>query len=161
MSGTDGRRVPETVPSTHDSEFALPQPLHTTPTPTPSTSSRTDALGRGRASETKEIARLRDIHPLDALAVTVAWLRPDWNLGAIRGVLARCNGSHAELVERALILALDPDVRTPGALENAGPVRRAEPAQTYPSVHEALNPELCAHEFRVGACPVCRRAGAA
>jgi len=120
-------------------------------------SSRTDAP-RGARQAT---AALRDIHPLDALAVTIAWLRPDWNLGAIRGVLARSNGSHHELAARALRVALDPDARTPGAIENAGPIRRLEPVQTYPTVTEALNPELCAHEFRIGACPTCRRGGLA
>lgn len=129
-------------------------PHHTTPHhTTKNTSSRTDALGGGRHAT----AALRDIHPLDALAVTVALLRPDWNVAAVRGVLARSNGSHTELAERALRVALDPDARTPGALENAGPVRRSDGAQTYPTVAEALNPVLDSHGFRVGACPECRR----
>lgn len=121
-----------------------------------STSSQTDALGRGRQST----AELRDIHPLDALAVTVAWIRPDWNITLLRAVLARCNGSHHELAERALRVALDPDARTPAAIENAGPIRRANVAQTYPGVDEALNPELDPHGFPVGACPVCRKGAA-
>lgn len=129
-------------------------PHHTTPHhTTKNTSSRTDALGGG----VQATARLRDIHPLDALAVTIAWIRPDWNIGAIRGVLARSNGSHAELAERALRVALDPGVRTPAAIENAGPIRRSDTPVTYPTVDEALNPPLCPHEFRRGACPACRK----
>lgn len=120
------------------------------------TSSQTDALGRGRQST----AALRDIHPLDALAVTVAWIRPDWNIALLRAVLARCNGSHHELAERALRVALDPDARTPAAIENAGPIRRNNVAQTYPTVDEALNPDLDPHGFPVGACPICRKGAA-
>ena len=132
-------------------------PHHTTPHhTTKNTSSRTDALGGGRQAT----AALRDIHPLDALTVAVCWLRPDWNIALLRAVLARCNGSHHELAERALRVALDPDARTPAAIENAGPIRRANVAQTYPNVDEALNPDLDAHGFPVGACPVCRKGAA-
>lgn len=119
-------------------------------------SSRTDAP-RGGIQAT---ARLRDIHPLDALAVTIAWIRPDWNLGAIRGVLARSNGSHDELAERVLRVCLDPDARTPGALENAGAIVRRETPQTYPTVAEALAANeadaLDDHGFPPGRCPFCR-----
>ena len=118
-----------------------------------STSSRTDALGGGRQAT----AAIRDIHPLDALAVTVCWLRPDWNITLTRAILARSNGSHHELAERALRVALDPDARTPAAIENAGPVRRTDTVPRLPTVDEALNPELCPHEFRRGACPACRK----
>ena len=132
-------------------------PHHTTPHhTTKNTSSRTDAPSRGRQAT----AELRDIHPLDALAVTVAWIRPDWNIALLRAVLARCNGSHHELAERALRVALNPDARTPAAIENAGPIRRVNVAQTYPTVDEALNPELDAHGFPVGACPICRKGAA-
>lgn len=132
-------------------------PHHTTPHhTTKNTSSRTDALGGGKQTT----AALRDIHPLDALAVTVAWIRPDWNITLLRAVLARCNGSHHELAERALRVALDPDARTPAAIENAGPIRRTNVAQTYPTVDEALNPDLDGHGFPVGACPVCRKGAA-
>ena len=124
------------------------------------TSSRTDAPGRGRAEEKRIIARLRDIHPLDALAVTAALLRPDWNLAAIRGILARTHGSHDELAERVLRVCLDPDARTPGALENAGAIVRRETPQTYPTVAEALAANeadaLDDHGFPPGRCPFCR-----
>lgn len=158
LPGTLPGTVPATPTGTQDSEFALPQPLPTTPTP--STSSRTDALGRGRADEKRIIARLRDIHPLDALAVTAALLRPDWNLAAIRGILARTHGSHDELAERVLRVCLDPDARTPGALENAGAIVRRETPQAYPTVAEALAANeadaLDDHGFPPGRCPFCR-----
>ena len=99
---------------------------------------------------------LREIHPLDAMAVTLAMIRPDWSPTHIRAVLARSNGSTRDLARRALTLALDPDVRTPNGIENAD-MRRYDPTPVLPTVAEALNPQLCAHEFRVGACPVCRR----
>lgn len=46
-----------------------------------------------------------------------------------------------------------------------GDARRAhdawrETVPGLPTVDEALNPELCPHEFRRGACPTCRRGGA-
>lgn len=43
----------------------------------------------------------------------------------------------------------------------AAPTRRTNTAPRLPTVDEALNPELCPHEFRRGACPTCRRGGAA
>ena len=142
--------VTQMVPGT----VTNPAPHHTTPHhTTKNTSSRTDALGGG----VQATARLRDIHPLDALAVTIAWIRPDWNIGAIRGVLARSNGSHHELAERALRVALDPGVRTPAAIENVGPIRRNDTPVTYPTVDEALNPPLCPDHGSALPCPLCRR----
>jgi len=142
MTGTVSGRVTGTVSGTQESEFALPHPLPLPHIPTPSTSS--------------VIMALRAIHPIDAMAVTLATIRPDWSPTHIRAVLARSNGSTRDLARRALTLALDPDVRTPNGIENAD-MRRYEPTPVLPTVAEALAPTLCAHEFRVGGCPMCRK----
>ena len=156
VHGTSGGRPSDISRTPRAVSAQIERETETSTTP----SSRTDALGGGQHTT----AALRDIHPLDAFAVTLAWIRGDWNLGAVRGVLARCHGSHHELAERALRVALATDAQgrflaaTPAAIENAGAIRREPAPQTYPTVAEALEPELCeAHEFRVGACPECRR----
>ena len=70
MTGTHDGRVSGTLTGTHDSEFALPQPLPTTPTP--STSSRSDAQTRGREVEQTHQARLAAITDADLLAAIEA-----------------------------------------------------------------------------------------
>jgi len=98
------------------------------------------------------------------MAVTVALLRPDWHIGAIRGVLGRTRASRIELAERVLLVALDPEQRTPLGIEN-GDLRRYKPEpMTYPTVAEALattaEENLDEHDFPHGRCPVCRRGAA-
>lgn len=116
---------------------------------------------QGGSRSNSVIMALRSIHPIDAMTVTLATLRPDWSPTRIRAVLLRSNGSNEALAKRALTLALDPDVRTPNGIENAD-MRKYDPTPVLPSVAEALTLKLCpVHEddgFRADACPKCRRA---
>ena len=96
-------------------------------TPCPSVSKAGQVRsGQVTNPHSSRIMALRDVHPLDAMAATVALIRPDWNPEAIRAVLARTHGSTHELARRALTVALDPDQRTPLGIENAD-LRRYEP----------------------------------
>jgi hypothetical protein len=91
------------------------------------------------------------------MTIAVVTIRPDWAPLAVRGVLARTKGSRTELATAALRAACDPDVRGPGAIENFDDRKWVTRAQTYPTVREALNPELCdEHGGVAGACALCR-----
>ena len=133
-------------------------PHHTTPHhTTKNTSSLSDAQTRGRAIEQATTARIRSIHPVDALTVTLIEIRPDWKPEQVHATILRDRRAWTTVVAAALECALDPDVRSPFAIENHGARSRTETVPVLPSVAEALAPQLCAHEFRVGACPFCRQ----
>ena len=104
---------------------------------------------------------LRTIHPIDGLAVALAMIRPDWSVTHVAAVLARSSGSHSEIAQRALTLALDPDVRTPNGIENAD-MRRYDRVPVLPSVSDLLaetdDRNLCGHGGVRGRCPFCRGA---
>lgn len=81
-------------------------------------SSLNDALARGRENETASTAAIRGIHPLDAMTAALGTLRPEWKPEHLRAVLARDRRPWRDVVEAALRAALNPDVRSPAAIEN-------------------------------------------
>ena len=90
------------------------------------------------------------------LALVVWSLRPEWNVQMVESALLSDDRPWRTVVLASIRGAADPDIRHPNGLRH---VNADGPHTTprLPSVHEALNPELCDHEFRVGACPMCRR----
>lgn len=68
---------------------------------------------------TEQTIRLRSIDRLDALAVALADLRPDWDPSRIRATLARTPGRWRDVVHRAFLVTLDPETRHPERIENA------------------------------------------
>jgi hypothetical protein len=82
-------------------------------------------------------AAAADIHPLDAMAVVVGWLRPDWDQRHIRTVLARMTVPWRDRALAALRAATDERIRTPWAIENLD-VRPYEPTPIPPPLHEVL-----------------------
>lgn len=119
-------------------------------------SARERAL-RPDTRNTEAKIRLREIHHLDALAIAVVAIRPDWAPDLVRAVLARTPASPRELTRHALECALDPDVRHPARIENLD--RRAyEPTPLPPSLDEWRNAERCDdHGAIEGQCALCRR----
>ena len=101
------------------------------------TSSGTDAPPRGRANEPDDIARIRQIHPLDALTATIGAIRPDWPIHGIRAALANTGGSWHDIARRALTVALDPDTRSPWRITNAD-LRPYAPTPLPPSLDEQI-----------------------
>lgn len=73
----------------------------------------TDRAGQDRRPAA---IRLSDIHPLDALAVLVAFLRPDWRAEQVRAVLRDAGRAPADLVPAAIACALDHETRHPGRI---------------------------------------------
>ena len=151
---TDSARNPQRIRTEHVPDSALNKPA-SQPASNNTTSSRTDA--HTRETEKTLTARIREIHPLDAITTLLVEIRPDWKPEHVRAVIARDRRPWRDVVAAAFDCAYDPTVRSPAAIENHG-TRSSEPTPPkYPTVHEALNPQLCPHEFRVGACPLCRR----
>lgn len=153
--------VPGTVPASHDSEFALPQPLPTTPTPAPPTSSRTDAqTARAREAEESITSRIRRIPEAAALTRLVCGIRPDWPIDDVYAWALRDERPWADVVAAGINGARDRNIRQVGGLQFAGPAAPTT-TQTYPTVHEALaDLDLCDHESVQGRCPSCRAGGA-
>ena len=155
-------RRDQSPPDVHRTSTGRPQEVPTqteteTETKYKTTSSLSDAQTRGRAIEQATTARIRSIHPVDALTVTLIEIRPDWKPEQVHATILRDRRAWTSVVAAALECALDPDVRSPFAIENHGARSRTETVPVLPTVAEALAPQLCAHEFRVGACPFCRR----
>lgn len=125
-----------------------------------STPSRSDAQTPGRANETSLTSRIRSIPQAAALARLILDLRPEWNPAAVYGWALNDDRPWAHVVAAGINGASDRSIREPAGLRYAGPAAPS-PAITYPTVTEALNPQLCEHEFRLGACPFCRGGAAA
>lgn len=120
------------------------------------TTSRTDAQTHGRAIEEALTSRIRRIPQADALTRLIADLRPDWPIDDIHTWALRDPRPWNDVVAAGINGARDRTIRQVGGLQFAGPAAPTQ-TQTYPTVHEALNPQLCKHDFRIGACPHCRR----
>jgi len=119
-------------------------PHHTTPHhTTKNTSSRSVAL--------------RPDQPAEHLTGVILSLRPDWTPDAVWMAINGDDRDWRTVVVASINGAADPGIRHPNGLRyvNAGFGDTAPPR--LPSVAEALNPQLDAHGFRVGACPICRR----
>lgn len=134
----------ETLPNT--------TPHHTTK----STSSRNDPLAPG-AGKSAATARIRSLHPVDALTAVVVSLRPDWRPEAVHATLARDRRPWAIVTRAALAAALDPDVRHPAAIENHGPTVGETPrTPTPPSLRYLETVQRCPHGAESGLCALCR-----
>ncbi len=101
------------------------------------------------------------IHPLDALSVTVCWLRPDWSPIQVRKTLARMTVPWRDRAVAALRAATDPEIRTPWAIENLDG-RRYEPTPTPPTIAELRQAQQqrdtddCGHGDVADRCALCR-----
>lgn len=124
------------------------------------TSSRTDAQTPRRATEESITSRVRRTPQAVALARLIADIRPDWTIDEIYTWALRDERPWADVIAAGINGARDRSIRQVGGLQYAGPAAPS-PAITYPTVTEALNPQLCEHEFRLGACPFCRGGAAA
>lgn len=136
--GTDQRT--RTEPSYVRAGAHEPLPSYEEPT-----SSRSDAQMPG----------LLDHH----LGVIIATVRPDWRLEDIRKAIASDDRPWRTVVAASIRGALldGPDtIRHPNGLRYVNPTS-TDTTPPLPTVDEALNPQLCRHEFRAGACPLCRR----
>ena len=142
----------------HSQRVSNAAPHHTTPHHTTKslTSSRSDALARGRAEEQTHLARLADIHPIDALAKLVLTLRPDWTAKAVVAWASTDDRPWVEVV-RAATRADDRDIRTPGGLRYVG---SDNPTSTPlpPSLTEWRNADRCDDHGAIRQqCALCRR----
>lgn len=147
---TDSARNPDGF--TPDSALSQPASQRRDKPPT----SRTDAQRPPRAIEETLTSRIRNIPGADALTRLIAELRPDWPITAIHAWTLRDERPWADVIAAGINGARDRSIRHVGGLQFTGPAAPTQ-TQTYPTVHEALNPKLCPHDFRVGACPTCRK----
>lgn len=124
-------------------------PHHTTPHhTTKNTSSRSVALAANRGIENVE-----------HLAATIRSIRPDWTDVAIEAAIWSDDRPWRTVVAASIRGALldGPDtIRHPNGLRYVNPAGDTT-VERLPSVDDALNPELCPHGSRVGACPMCRQ----
>lgn len=95
-----------------------------------------------------------------ALARVVVSLRPEWRFTDVCVAIQADDRPWRTVVAGSIRGALDPGTRHPNGLRYVNPAGPSTAPQ-LPTVAEALNPDLDDHGFRVGACPVCRRGGAA
>ena len=102
------------------------------------------------------VATIRAISEVDALTRLVSTVRPKWDVLTIRRAIERDDRPWATVVDAFWRGANDHDVAHPNGLRYVGGVY-ATTVPVLPTVAEALAPTLCAHEFRVGGCPMCRR----
>ncbi len=98
--------------------------------------------------------------PIGAIATVIVSIRPDWDWTTVVGAIGADDRPWRTVVAGSIRGALDPDTRHPNGLRYVNPTGQATAPQ-LPTVAEALNPDIDDHGFRVGACPVCRRGGAA
>jgi hypothetical protein len=136
--------------SGHDAEIPAQTKTETKNKPT---SSRNDALGR--AVENATTATIRSIHPLDAMTAVVVGLRPDWRPETVRAALARDRRPWRDVALAAVRAATDPDVRTPGAIENHD-ARQYAPTPVPPTVAYLRTVPRCQHGAESGCCALCR-----
>lgn len=97
--------------------------------------------------------------PAADLAGVIVSIRTDWTREAVYAALRADDRPWRTVVlgsTRGAGLEGPDRVRHPHGLRYVNPDGPTAAAQSYPTVAEALEPELCAHEFRVGACPFCR-----
>jgi len=140
-------------------ESALSQPASQPEQPAklPPTARERAQAPSTNATETR--IRLREIHPLDALAVALVTLRPEWAPDTVRAVLARTPASPRDLARHALECALDPGVHHPARIENLDR-RSYETTPTPPSLDDWRNAERCTdHGAILGRCALCRTEG--
>jgi hypothetical protein len=131
-------------------------PHHTTPHhTTKNTSSRSDALPRGREIETTHLSRLADIHPIDGLAKVVLTLRPDWTAKAVINWISNDDRPWVEVC-RAALRADDRDIRQPAGLRYVGVDYDGKPTPLPPTVRELRTAPRCQHEAPSGLCALCR-----
>lgn len=109
---------------------------------------------------TTEVERIREIDRLDAAAVTVLSIRPDWQPLVVRRILAADQRAWREVVEAAVRCALDPEVRSPAAITNHD-TRRYGPseAERHPSAVQLAawrDAPRCPHGAASGTCALCR-----
>lgn len=157
MNIPDGIRTESTRNSDRnpqDSALSQPASQSIQPAKLPPTARERAQAPATNATETK--IRLREIHHLDALAIAITSIRPDWAPDLVRAVLARTPASLRDLTRHALECALDPDIHHPARIENLD--RRAyEPTPVPPSLEEWRNAKRCDdHGEIVGKCALCR-----
>lgn len=141
---SDRNNVTNSVTPDHVTPFVTPP--HTTPHhTTKNTSSRGMALGFDAAAD---------------LSGVIVSIRPDWARDVVYDAVKADDRPWRTVVAGSIRGALDPDTRHPNGLRYVNPAGPSTAPQ-LPTVAEALNPDLDDHGFRVGACPVCRRGGAA
>lgn len=102
------------------------------------------------------VATIRAIPEVDALTRLVASVRPSWDVLAIRRAIERDDRPWTIVVDAFWRGSNDPNIAHPNGLRYVGGVYETT-VPVLPTVAEALAPQLCAHEFRVGACPFCRQ----
>lgn len=154
---TDSQRIPGGIQTEQVPESAFntaSQPASHIPT-----SSLSAAQGARRAEEATLTARIRAIPEIDALTRLVATIRPQWDIPTIRRAIERDDRPWTTITEAYWRGANDPTIAHPNGLRYIG-TTYDNPTPRLPDVTEALNPELCQHEFRAGACPLCRRGAA-
>jgi hypothetical protein len=101
---------------------------------------------------------LRAGNHLQAAAMTVVGLRPDWTEADVYAVLARDSRPWRTVLGAALRCALDPDIRHPGAIETSNPDRASlGPTPTPPAIATWRTAPRCPHGAHEGACALCRR----
>jgi hypothetical protein len=144
---TDSQRIPGGIQTEQVPESAFntaSQPASHIPT-----SSRSVALAATRTN--------------DDLATVILSLRTDWKFSEILRAIDADDRPWRTVVAASIRGALldGPDtIRHPNGLRYVNPTG-TDTTPPLPTVDEALNPQLCHHDFRAGACPLCRRAGAA
>lgn len=130
-----------------------PAPHHTTPHHT------TKERDLGSSDQVRSGWHPRETNQLDAAAITLVALRPDWRHDATRDALATDPRPWRTVIAAALACALDPQAH-PALIGTTRPqsfTAHAGPTPTPPTVAEYRATPRCHHGAAEGACALCRR----